>query len=124
MHQEDANFGSVNVGFAGMKAFLLVDTRYTEMCVRDTIPDVPPKGKCCDQWVRHLSIFRPRQLDGAGERFTILVQRVGDLIFKKRKQHYQVITIQDSRSLSINYTSKLDTPSFFDAQNPLCWCQT
>ncbi|PNP76473.1 hypothetical protein FNYG_10187 [Fusarium nygamai] len=126
MHKEDANFGSVNVGFAGTKAFLLVDTRDTKMFedwVRDRILDPPPK--CCDQWVRHLSIFfRPGQLEGAGVRFTILIQRVGDLIFTKRNQYYQVITIQDSLSLSINYISESDTPSFFDAQNPLGCCQT
>ncbi|KAF5255173.1 hypothetical protein FANTH_136, partial [Fusarium anthophilum] len=51
MHKEDANFGSVNVGFAGTRAFLLVHTRDTNMFedwARDTIPDAPPKGKCCD----------------------------------------------------------------------------
>ncbi|KAF5691584.1 histone demethylation 3d [Fusarium denticulatum] len=90
MHKEDANLRSVNVGFARTKAFLLVNTRDTKMFedwVRDTIPGAPPKGKCCDQWVRHLSIiFRPGQLEGAGMRFTILIQGVGDLIFTKRNQ--------------------------------------
>ncbi|KAF5553537.1 transcription factor jumonji [Fusarium mexicanum] len=109
MHKEDANFGSVNVGFAGTRAFLLVDTRDTKMFedwVRDTIPDAPPKGKCCDQWVRHLGIFfRPEQLEGAGIRFTILIQRVGDLIFTKR-----------------NHDS--GTPTFFDRENPLRCCQS
>ncbi|KAF5606291.1 transcription factor jumonji [Fusarium subglutinans] len=128
MHQEDANFGSVNVGFAGTRAFLLVDTRDTKMFedwVRDTIPDVPPKGKCCDQWVRHLGIFfRPEQLDGAGIRFTILLQRVGDLIFTKRNQYHQVINLQNSLSLSSNYISGSETPTFFDQANPLRCCQT
>ncbi|KAI1693514.1 hypothetical protein Ddc_22749 [Ditylenchus destructor] len=103
MHEEDANFGSMNVGFAGTKAFLLVDTRDTKMFedwVRGTIPEAAPKGKFCDQWVRHLSIFfRPGQLEVAGVWFTIYIQRVGVLTFKKRNQHYQIITIQYSLSL-------------------------
>lgn len=126
MHKEDANFGSVNVRFAGPTVFLLVDTRDTRMfedLVRDTIPDAPPKGKCCDQWVRHLSIFfRPKQLEEAGVRFTIFLQRVGDLIFAKRNQYHQVFIVQDSLSLSINYISDLETPGFFDERNPLRCC--
>ncbi|KAF5721128.1 histone demethylation 3d [Fusarium globosum] len=54
MHKEEANFGSASVGFAGITAFLFVDTRGTTMLegwVRDTIPDAPPNEKSCDQWV-------------------------------------------------------------------------
>lgn len=103
MHKRDADFGSVSVGFAEITAFLLVYTRDTKMFedwVRDTIPDAPPKGKCCDQWVRHLNIFfRPEQLEEAGVRFTILLQRVGNFIFTKPNQYHQVVILQDSLSL-------------------------
>ncbi|QGI71386.1 hypothetical protein CEK26_003722 [Fusarium fujikuroi] len=108
MHKEEANFGSASVGFAGITAFLFVDTRGTTMLqdwVRDTIPDAPPKEKSCDQWVCHLSIlFRPEKLEEGAVRSTVLLQRVGDLIFTKRNSIIKSLFFK-IRSLSRSTTS-------------------
>ncbi|KAF5228208.1 hypothetical protein FANTH_14552, partial [Fusarium anthophilum] len=56
-------------------------------------------------------------------RFTVLLQRVGDLIFTKPNQYHQVINLQDSLALSINYISGSEPPTFFDQENPLRCCQ-
>ncbi|KAH7459903.1 hypothetical protein FOMA001_g19831 [Fusarium oxysporum f. sp. matthiolae] len=121
MHKEDDIFGSVNVGFLGTKLFLRVlaeDTEKFEKCVRDKY-----KCKPCPQFVRHLNIFfEPKQLESLGIRFELLIQRSGDLIETKTNQYHQVLNLQDSLAISINYLFPGITPNFRDVNNPLEVC--
>ncbi|KAM5521076.1 lysine -specific demethylase 4c-like protein [Fusarium oxysporum f. sp. phaseoli] len=121
MHKEDDIFGSVNVGFLGTKLFLRVltdDTEKFEKWVR-------AKYKCkpCPQFVRHLNIFfEPKQLEAAGIRFELLIQRPGDLIETRPDQYHQILNLEDSLAISINHLSPGITPNFRDVNNPLEVC--
>ncbi|SCV49986.1 uncharacterized protein FFFS_09285 [Fusarium fujikuroi] len=121
MHKEDDIFGSVNVGFLGTKLFLRVlteDTEKFEEWVRGKY-----KCKPCPQFVRHLNrFFEPKQLEALGIRFELLIQRPGDLIETKTNQYHQVLNLQDSLAISINYLFPGITPNFRDDDNPLEVC--
>ncbi|KAF4342957.1 hypothetical protein FBEOM_3047 [Fusarium beomiforme] len=121
MHKEDDKCGSVNVGFLGTKLFLRVlteDTEKFEGWVRANY-----KCKPCPQFVRHLNIFfKPKQLEAAGIRFELLIQRPGDLIETKPHQYHQVLNLEDSLAISINFLPPGVTPNFKDANNPLKVC--
>ncbi|KAJ4248072.1 hypothetical protein NW762_012842 [Fusarium torreyae] len=121
IHKEDDRFGSVNVGLAGTKLFFLIeagDTEKFEIWVRSNYVCKP-----CPQFVRHLNIFfGPEQLEAAGIRFKILIQRVGDLIETKPHQYHQVLNIEDSLAISINQLAPLEIPQFLDINNPLEVC--
>ncbi|KAF5704038.1 histone demethylation 3d [Fusarium mundagurra] len=121
MHKEDDIFGSVNVGFRGTKLFLRVlaeDTEKFEEWVRGNY-----KCKPCPQFVRHLNIFfEPKRLEAVGIRFELLIQRPGDLIETKTNQYHQVLNLQDSFAISINYLFPGITPNFRDVNNPLEVC--
>ncbi|KAG5749501.1 hypothetical protein H9Q70_007837 [Fusarium xylarioides] len=121
MHKEDDIFGSVNVGFLGTKLFLRVLTEDTEKFEKW----VRGKYRCkpCPQFVRHLNrFFEPKQLEALGIRFELLIQRPGDLIETKTNQYHQVLNLQDSLAISINYLSPGITPNFRDVDNPLEVC--
>ncbi|KAM0540553.1 hypothetical protein ACHAO7_011105 [Fusarium culmorum] len=121
MHNEDDKLRSVNVAFAGTKLFLLVDEEDTEK-FEDWVR-ANYKCKPCPQFVRHLNIFfNPLQLQAAGIRFKILIQRAGDLIETQRGQYHQVLNIQDSLAISINYLRHSETPNFMDPHDPLEVC--
>ncbi|GKU21260.1 unnamed protein product [Fusarium langsethiae] len=121
MHQEDDRFGSVNVGFIGIKLFLRIlteDTEKFEEWVRANYACKP-----CPQFVRHLNIFfEPKRLEAAGIRFEILIQQPGDLIETKPHQYHQVLNVEDSLAISINFLAPGITPNFRDANNPLEVC--
>ncbi|KAF4473782.1 histone demethylation 3d [Fusarium agapanthi] len=121
MHKEDDIFGSVNVGFMGTKLFLRVlaeDTERFEKSIRDKY-----KCKPCPQFVRHLNrFFEPKQLEALGIRFELLIQRPGDLIETKTNQYHQVLNLQDSLAISINYLSPGITPNFRNGDSPLEVC--
>ncbi|KAG4268353.1 hypothetical protein FPRO04_12459 [Fusarium proliferatum] len=121
MHKEDDIFGSVNVGFLGTKLFLRVlteDTEKFEEWVRGKY-----KCKPCPQFVRHLNrFFEPKQLEALGIRFELLIQRPGDLIETKTNQYHQVLNLEDSLAISINYLFPGITPNFRDDDNPLEVC--
>ncbi|EGU73840.1 hypothetical protein FOXB_15649 [Fusarium oxysporum f. sp. conglutinans Fo5176] len=121
MHKEDDIFGSVNVGFLGTKLFLRVLTEDTEKFEKW----VRAKYKCkpCPQFVRHLNIFfEPKQLEAAGIRFELLIQRPGDLIETRPDQYHQILNLEDSLAISINHLSPGITPNFRDVNNPLEVC--
>ncbi|KAJ9414888.1 JmjC domain, hydroxylase-domain-containing protein [Fusarium oxysporum] len=121
MHKEDDKFGSVNVGFLGVKLFLRILTEDTEKFEKW----VHAKYKCkpCPQFVRHLNIFfKPKQLEAVGIRFELIIQRPGDLIETKPDQYHQVLNLEDSLAISINYLSPGITPNFRDVNNPLEVC--
>jgi hypothetical protein len=121
MHNEDDRLGSVNVGFVGTKLFLAIhskDTRKFEKWVRSSYACKP-----CPQFVRHLNIFfAPEQLEAAGIRFKIMIQRPGDVITTKPHQYHQALNIADSFAISINHLGPSETPKFRDVNNPLEVC--
>ncbi|GKU10076.1 histone demethylation protein 3d [Fusarium langsethiae] len=121
MHKEDDKFGSVNVGFLGVKLFLRILTEDTEKFEKW----VRAKYECkpCPQFVRHLNIFfKPKQLEAVGIRFELIIQRPGDLIETKPNQYHQVLNLEDSLAVSINHLSPGITPNFRDVNNPLEVC--
>ncbi|KAF5665041.1 histone demethylation 3d [Fusarium denticulatum] len=121
MHKEDDRFGSVNVGLAGTKLFLLIETEDTkrfETWVRSNYTCKP-----CPQFVRHLNIFfGQKKLEAAQIRFKILLQRVGDLIETKPHQYHQVVNLEDSLAISINLLAPKEIPKFLDMDDPLEVC--
>ena len=121
MHHKDDKLRSINVAFTETKLFLLVDKEDTEKFKNRVYANY--KCKPYPQFIRHLNIFfNPLQLQAAGIRFKILIQCAGDLIETQRGQYHQVLNIQDSLAISINYLRHSKTPNFMDPHDPLKVC--